>query len=101
MLSRKHRLSRLDVKNTLKQGRIFRAPSCTVRYLPSPLFRIGVAVSKKIARTAVARNRIRRFVYTKAQNYTKTPVSLVCTVHTADSGHLSKDIEDAFAHLTK
>jgi len=47
------------------KGKVFRAPKLTMRCVPNNLghFRTGVVVSKKVHKSAVVRNRIRRRVY--------------------------------------
>jgi ribonuclease P protein component len=65
MLAKKHRLNAHAVREVLARGSIKRTATFVTRVLPSPAFQCAVVVSKKIAKTAVERNRIRRVVYAK------------------------------------
>lgn len=48
---------------TFRSGRRMHTPGFTIVYAPAPKARAAAVVSKKIARTAVARNRLRRRIY--------------------------------------
>lgn len=63
MLRRANRISR-RLFDTLRGGRLIKSPTLSGRIYPgtSPIF--AVVVSKKIARSAVKRNTLRRKVYT-------------------------------------
>ena len=67
MLSRLHRfhgLRGLDV--VYRRGQTIRGPLSSVRYYDNPkrhAFRVAVVVSKKVHKSAVTRNRIRRRIY--------------------------------------
>ena len=66
MLSKKYRFhSRGGVKYTYRHGKTIRTPSISLVYNDNPrgFTRAAVVVSKKIEKTAVRRNRIRRRVY--------------------------------------
>ena len=66
MLAKKYRFhSRGGVKYTYRNGRSVRTPKATLIYTPNTRRkqRFCVVVSKKILKTAVGRNRIRRRVY--------------------------------------
>ncbi|MBR5408506.1 ribonuclease P protein component [Candidatus Saccharibacteria bacterium] len=66
MLSKKFRFhSRGGVKYTYKHGKTIRMPKISLIYNDNPrgYTRCAVVVSKKVEKTAVARNRIRRRVY--------------------------------------
>ncbi len=64
MLARKNRLSRTDFDVLLKTGRAFHCPALSLRVAKTPgASRFSVVVSKKTAKTAVLRNRIRRRLY--------------------------------------
>lgn len=68
MLPKKRRLTAGDVKIVMKEGRSVRASFLSAKYTASgtPL-RASVVVSKKVAKRAVERNRIRRAVYRALQ----------------------------------
>lgn len=67
MLSRSHRFHGYNALNlTYKQGRVVRGPWLGLKYALNPrrsTFRVAVVVSKKVSKSAVTRNRIRRRVY--------------------------------------
>ncbi len=66
MLSKKYRFhSRGGVKYTYRHGKTIRTPKISLVYNENTrgFTRAAVVVSKKIEKTAVARNRIRRRVY--------------------------------------
>jgi len=64
MLSKRTRLTTAEVKKVLDSGRGRRATLLGIKVLPAPApFKCAVVVSKKLAKTAVARNKARRAVY--------------------------------------
>lgn len=67
MIGRKYRFHGYNALNFVyKQGRTVRGPVLLLRYAPNPKrqeCRVAVVVSKKVNRSAVARNRMRRRVY--------------------------------------
>lgn len=66
MLSKKYRFhSRGGVKYTYRKGKTIRNPKISLVYAPNirGKQRFGVVVSKKVLKTAVGRNRIRRRIY--------------------------------------
>lgn len=66
MLSKKYRFhSRGGVKYTYKHGKTIRRPDLSLVFADNPrgFTRFAVVVSKKVLKTAVGRNRIRRRVY--------------------------------------
>jgi ribonuclease P protein component len=68
MLGRTHRFHGHKALNGVyKRGRTVRAPMLSLRYIARDAekpYRAAVVVSRKVNRSAVARNRIRRRVYT-------------------------------------
>jgi len=63
MFSQKHRLGKTtDVQKVFAQGRAFFNPLFTVKFLarPGQVSRFTVVVSTKVAKSAVARNRLKR-----------------------------------------
>ena len=90
MLPKSQRLTTEQVSAVIKDGKSFQSPFFTVRVLKSPnradsksdFAAFAVIVSKKIAKTAVARNLARRRVYEaiKLSGVTKTsPTSTIPT----------------------
>ncbi len=64
MLAKKNRLSRKDVLSVVSRGRSLRGKVLFLKYVsPANVLQAGVSVSKKVAKSAVARNRMRRAVY--------------------------------------
>lgn len=66
MLSQKYRFhSRGGVNHTYQAGKTIRTPSISLVFAPNErgFQRFGVVVSKKVLKSAVGRNRIRRRVY--------------------------------------
>lgn len=63
MLKGQNRLRSGEVRAVLKDGRVLRGVSLTAKYIQADGSKMAVVVSKKIAKTAVRRNIIRRAVY--------------------------------------
>lgn len=66
MISQKYRFhSRGGVRHTYQHGKSIRTPNLTLVYAPNThqLQRFSVVVSKKVLKSAVGRNRIRRRLY--------------------------------------
>ncbi len=67
MISRKHRFHGYgSLKHVYKNGTTVRGPLFGLKALPNPKrdsYRLAVVVSKKVNKSAVARNRIRRRLY--------------------------------------
>lgn len=65
MISSSKRLTTPFFKNVMDKGKLFHSPIFSVKFLRvSGGSRFSVAVSKKVAKNAVDRNKIRRRVYT-------------------------------------
>jgi ribonuclease P protein component len=63
MLPRTKRLTRAEFTHFFKMGKRLHSPSLTVVYAPHTHFQASAVISKKIAKTAVLRNKFRRRVY--------------------------------------
>lgn len=70
MLSKQNRLSRREISELLKKSKNFRGQLLSVKvFYIEPilegrkLFKAGVSISKKVAKSAVKRNAMRRAVY--------------------------------------
>ncbi len=63
MLSKKNRLTRSEFSEYFKQGKRFHSPLFTLVYQQNNTLKASAVISKKIAKTAVARNKFRRRVY--------------------------------------
>jgi ribonuclease P protein component len=88
MLAKKFRFhSRHDLAALYRSGRTLRGNGLSVRYKSNQLdhFRSSVVVSKKVAKSAVTRNRIRRRVYEilRSSIPPATPIDLIVTVFDA------------------
>lgn len=87
MIARKHRFHGYgSLRNVYQNGRAVRGPLSSLKYLRNDRrnsYRAAVVVSKKVNKSAVVRNRIRRRVYeTIRQNIvTGEPYDLVVTVY--------------------
>lgn len=85
MLSSKQRLRAQEVRAIISTGRSARAQFISLKYLPtSPMLslRAAVVISKKIAKDAVLRNRIRRQVYAALKQVEHIPMRGVFFVNT-------------------
>jgi len=67
MISRKNRFhGRASIQRLYKNGQLARCGSLSLRYAPNPRrtqYRLAVVVSRKVSKSAVVRNRIRRRLY--------------------------------------
>lgn len=67
MINRTHRFhGRASIQRLYKNGKMVRSADFSLRYAPNPRrtdYRLAVVVSKKVSKSAVVRNRIRRRVY--------------------------------------
>jgi ribonuclease P protein component len=76
MLSRSHRFHGYgSLDYTYRHGQSVRGPISSVRYTANPKrksYRVAVVVSKKVHKSAVTRNRIRRRVYEIVRNHEDT-----------------------------
>jgi RNase P protein component len=72
MLPASRRLNAAQVREVLARGRILRSGNIAVKWIAAPSFKAAAVVSKKVAKSAVARNTLRRAVY-QALSPTKLP----------------------------
>lgn len=85
MLSKKNRLPRRDFWRVRKTGRKLFSPPWLIYCSSSDFLRVSVVVSKKIAKKAVDRNRLRRLIYTHLrQSYSSFKYSLIVQPQTYD-----------------
>lgn len=87
MISRKHRFHGYgSLRYLYKNGRTVRGSLCSLKYVNNPkrqTYRLAVVVSKKVNKSAVVRNRIRRRVYEAVRVYEDqitNPYDLAITV---------------------
>jgi ribonuclease P protein component len=67
MLQRSERLSRTQFAEFGRKGKRFHSEALTVSFLPYATFHGAVVVSKKVSKSAVRRNKLRRQVYAQLQ----------------------------------
>jgi len=77
MLSKKERLSRDAFNRFFSVGKRFRSDSFDLIYAPHPTFHGAVVISKKVASRAVARNTMRRRVYSLLHEQGKSGIWIV------------------------
>jgi ribonuclease P protein component len=87
MISRKHRFhGHNSLSYVYKNGQTVRGPLFAIKYAPNPrrqTYRAAVVVSRKVHKSAVARNRIRRRLYATLQDFEpqiNAPYDIVLTV---------------------
>jgi ribonuclease P protein component len=87
MISRAHRFHGYNSLNFVyRNGQTARGPVFAIKYAPNPrrkTYRVAVVVSKKVSKSAVARNRIRRRLYAAIKEYEpqiSQPYDIVITV---------------------
>lgn len=69
MLPKKERLSRVEFNQFFSVGKRHHSPSLQIIFAPHTSLHVSVVVSKKIAKRAVVRNKIRRRIYDIVRNY--------------------------------
>lgn len=90
MLGRSHRFHGLgSVMPVYRRGRAVRTDGCSLHYVLNPrrkTWRASIVVSKKVSKSAVVRNRIRRRMYEVVRNQPNLdkPYDLVITIYDAD-----------------
>jgi ribonuclease P protein component len=73
MISRLHRFhGHGSLRHVYQHGHVVRGPLCAVKYVRNSrrqTYRLAVVVSKKVSKSAVLRNRIRRRIYEVVRQY--------------------------------
>lgn len=69
MLPKKERLKRQEFSRFFSVGTRINSPSLQLIYSPYPSLHASVVVSKKVAKGAVQRNRLRRRIYDMVRRY--------------------------------
>ena len=87
MISKIHRFHGYGSLNYLyRHGSVVRGPLCSIKYLDNPkrnTYRLAVVVSKKVHKSAVVRNRIRRRIFEVVRHHEdklNNPHDIVITV---------------------
>lgn len=87
MLSRTHRFHGYgSLRYVYRSGKVVRGPYCLLKFAPNSrrsTYRVAVVVSKKVHKSAVVRNRIRRRIYEAVRPNIKpdAPTDLVYIVY--------------------
>lgn len=88
-----------------RNGKVARTTRCALKYTPNirrTQFRVAVVVSKKVSKSAVVRNRIRRRLYGQVRELVPAdaPYDLVFTVFSDDMANIpEKTIKDTVLRL--
>ncbi len=69
MLPKRSRLGRDEFDRVFRMGKRFHAPHFQLIYAPQATLTASVVVAKKLTKTAVARNKLRRRVYDILRRY--------------------------------
>ena len=109
MIDRKHRFHGYgSLRHVYSHGDQVRSLYLTLKYNPNPrrsIFRVAVVVSRKVDKSAVARNRIRRRLYEVIRLYQaniKEPYDLVLTVFSPQLEALStEELQEVVNKLLK
>lgn len=94
MINRAHRFHGYNsVLPVYKKAQAVRGGDCSLHYAPNrrKTYRLAVVISKKVAKSAVQRNRIRRRVYEIMRHNLRddTRYDLIITVYDANLGTMS------------
>jgi ribonuclease P protein component len=77
MFKKSHRLTRSAFTTTFQQGKRFHFPTHTIIIAPHDTLAVAVVTSKKVARLAVLRNRLRRRAYAAMCNAVLPPAQYI------------------------
>ena len=86
MIAKEHRFrGQNDIRRVYRRGKTVRGPIMSMKYLPNRQqgrYRLAVVVSKKVHKSAVKRNRIRRRIYEAVRRRQEClePLDIVITV---------------------
>ena len=107
MLKKRERLSRSDFNTLFKHGKRFHTGFFTLLYSDNQKeMKCGLVVSKKVAKHAVKRNKLRRKVYhilkdsKQLLNHKHLAVLTKPTITTLTSEELRKELQEAFTRLS-
>ncbi len=102
MLKKQQRLSTASFNEVFKIGRRLHTPYFQVVYLQSTDFHASVVVGKKVAKTAVLRNRLRRQVYgvlSRCQHPDQLPYTLIVIAKPPLGGLVRREVVTAAHEL--
>lgn len=98
MIGRSHRFHGYgSLRYTYQHGETVRGPLCSLRYVQNDRrksYRLSVVVSKKVSKSAVVRNRIRRRLYEAMRQHEaaiQKPYDMVVTVFSDQVAELPAD----------
>ena len=98
MITQRHRFHGYNsLNNAYRHGKTLRGSNITLRYSVNPKrssYRAAVVVSKKVAKSAVVRNRIRRRIFEVVRRNNElitTPYDFIFTVYGADFATMPAD----------
>lgn len=105
MISRKHRFHGYgSLKNVYSNGTTVRGPLFVLKAIRNPKrgsYRLAVVVSKKVNKSAVARNRIRRRLYEAVRNLEADIVQPFDIVLTVFHSSVTEEPADSLARQVK
>jgi ribonuclease P protein component len=98
MIARAHRFHGYgSLRFVYSRGQVVRGSLCMFKYASNPkrkTWRVAVVVSRKVHKSAVVRNRIRRRVYDIVRHAVSADLpatDIVCVVHSADIATMPAD----------
>lgn len=79
MIPKTNRINREDFEKVMKKGGFLNSSFFTLRFLKNVENKgnFSVVVAKKVAKTAISRNKIRRRAYSVIGKYVKTPYFII------------------------
>lgn len=108
MLAKKNRLSREAFNRFFAMGKRHHTPSLQIIYSRETSFHASVVVSKKVAKHAVLRNKIRRRIYDILRHYSKEMGTVGVFIILTKQGvekmayeTLKQEIHTALKHIIK
>lgn len=106
MISRKNRFhGRASIQRLYKNGKLVRCASLSLRFAPNPRrtrYRLAIVVSRKVSKSAVVRNRIRRRLYEDVRilyGSNPTPYDLLIVVY--DESIAEKPVAELASEVAK
>lgn len=106
MFPRRNRLSRDEIAEVTKSGRVVRTPLLSVRVLDNPtngrgLYKFAFVISKKESKTAVSRNRAKRRVRAAMRRVLPQQSKPLYCIIFIKKEVLDASIDDIVLNLTK
>lgn len=109
MIARKHRFHGYgSLKYVYQHGKSVRGPMSSLKFVPNPKrgsYRLAVVVSKKVNKSAVVRNRIRRRLYEAVRQHEgeiNAPFDMVLTVFSEQMASIpAEDMQKAVTQQLK